>query len=320
MPSVMVIAGLMMVASCKEDEEPKSGVSFSVADQEVYESDGTIEVLINLSKALSEKAVIGYTLSGTAVEDEDFEISPVGGYITIGPGATQFIVEIEVYEDGDVEYDFDEEIGFETIILTLDEVVSGPAQLNGELTHTVSVYEDDLLILLGWEGGTTDVDMDMFVWIDDPETATADYGIISPNFVGGVNADTEFEFLVLRAGFPDADYAFSYVYYSGTSDDLDFSAQVINFGGTINDATSDALFDGNYSLANINPWDTETGTDPLIRQYATKNGLNYEDFTDIDLSAPGTSRLQRPTVTLPKDLKRMSATDLEKIKRIVELY
>lgn len=322
-PSVIVIVGLMVISSCKDDEKPKSGISFELADQDVNESDGTIEVKIILTSPLSEKAIVRFSVDGTAKEvDEDFEINPVGTLLEIDPGDTEFFISVELFEDLELEYDFTTEVDFETIILTLDEVVSGPAKLGDQLVHTINVFEDDVLIYLGWEGDTEDVDMDMFAWIDNPDTPEEDFGIFNPNYVGGVRRAKDYDYVLIPGGFPDGDYGFSYVYYSGTSTDLDFFAEVWNFGGTINGTVAlPRIYEGHYTDENLNKWnDATTGTDPIIRQTGTKSGLNFTNFTAIDLTIPGTSRVKRLSGKIPLGTFEGTSIPKGRLKDIVDLY
>jgi hypothetical protein len=291
----MVIVGLVFISSCKDDEKPKADISFAVAEEEANESDGTIEVRLNIGRALSETVVLAYTLGGTATEEDDYEISPVGGYITIAAGATEAIVELDLLEDADLEYDFDQEIGFETIEITLTSVVSGPANLEGQLVYTLSVFEDDLLVYISWPEGTGDIDIDVLAYVDDPED-NPDQGLLqlNPNIVGGQSGSNEFDFAFIYGSFPEAEYGFAYPYYSGTADDVDFTVELLNFGGTLNGAATSLTFEGNYALDNINKYDEVGAPAPHIAQTAEKQGLNFVNVSDLTLLDVG-SRIKTLT-------------------------
>jgi hypothetical protein len=315
LPSVMVIAGLMMVASCKEDEAPRAKLSFSMVDDEIYESDGTLEsfhpqlisgatgteyeVTLLLDKPLAETAVIAYTVDGTATRNSafelgDYEIDGNYDYITLGPGATQVTITINVFEDFD--FEFDEDLNFfETITITLDEVISGPIQLdpNAQNTFTLNIYEDDSFIFLNWPDG--DVDMDMFLWFDDPSTTEEDFAYLYGSFDKSTDGSGG-EAFNIPAGFPNAKYALSYTYFAGTASPLNFTAQMLNFGGTLNGSASELTFNGSYSAGNINVWNNEDDPnykgDPLIAQTMTKAQLDYTGISNILLnSSSGSSRL-----------------------------
>lgn len=294
-PSMIVVMGLMVVSSCKDDEKPKSKMSFAQTLVEVLEDDGTVEIKINFDRAVTETVVLSYTLGGTATEFKaqtggDYEISPAGGTITIAPGATEAIIEITLLPDQTFEFDDDAGVSYETVILTLTSVVSGPGTIvAGEGTQTtLNIYEDDMLVFLNWEG--TGVDMDLLVWLDDPND-NPDQGLlfVNPSQVGGgVTEGTESpEAVLLLSQLIDTDYGFSYVYYDGAADPLNFSVEFINFGGTLNGGEGELSFDGVYQLDNINKWDEEGAPAPAIAQTVTKSGRNYANLTDIIIPDTG---------------------------------
>lgn len=302
-PSMIILMGLMVVTSCKDDEKPKSKFSFAEAEIEALEDDGTIELVINIDRAVSETVVLSYTLDGTADEFKaqtggDYEISPAGGNITIAPGATQAIIEVNLLPDQTFEFDDVDGVSFETVIVTLTSVVSGPGQIiEGEGTQTtLFIYEDDMLVFLDWEG--TDVDMDLLVWLDDPNDSPDNgFLFVNPAQVGGgVTEGTEPpEAVLLLSQLIDTDFGFSYVYYAGTADPLEFSVNFINFGGTLNGGEPELTFPATYELDNINnTWDQEGGATPIVVQTMTKQGTNYVDLTDI--SVPETSSRKRTIV------------------------
>jgi hypothetical protein len=289
---MMIVLGLMFVTSCKDDEKPNSKFSFAQQEFEVMEDDGTVEITINIDRAVSETVVLSYTLEGTATEFKattggDFEISPEGGTITVAPGATQAVVEIELLPDQNFEVDFDQGIAYETIILTLTDVVSGPGEIvAGEGTQvTVNVYEDDMVVILDWDAGDGspgDVDMDLLVWFNDPND-NPDAGF---ELIGGSASENNPEGLVFFSHLVDADYGLSYVYYAGTADPVDFTVDFINFGGTINGADAEHTSNATYGLVNINnTWD-QTG-EAIIVQTMKKAGRNYTDLTEITVPDSG---------------------------------
>lgn len=290
---------MMFVSSCKDDEKPNSRFSFAESEIEVLEDDGTVELVINIDRAVSETVVLSYTLEGTATEFKaatggDFEISPAGGNITIAPGATQAVVQIDLLPDQNFEVNFTEEIAYETIILTLTDVISGPGEIvAGEGTQvTVYVFEDDMVVFLNWDAGdgsTGDVDMDLMVWIDDPED-DPDRGLLLLNseFVGGgVTPGTDPEAVLLLSQLLDTNYGFSYVYYGGTATTVNLEVQFINFGGTINGGEATATHTATYGLDNINAWDQEGAPLPIVVQTVTKAGRDYIDLSAITVPDMG---------------------------------
>lgn len=289
-PSLMVIVGLMFITSCKDDEKPKAKIAFTEVESELLESDGTIDVTITLDKAASETIVLSYSLAGTATKfgtsGGDYEINPDGGTITIPKGESEVDIEIEVLDNDGFEVNLADQIAFETVVITITGIVSGPGELGTEnLVHTVSIFEDDMLIVLTWDGSDTDdtdVDMDFFIWFDDPEDAVDDLVYLG----GSATEGTDSEGLIIPSFFPDTDFGFSYVYYSGTDDDLDFEVNFINFGGTVN-GDAQATSTGNYGLVNINKYDEEDAPAPQIIQTTVKNGVNYTNLSNIDEPATG---------------------------------
>lgn len=328
-PSMIVAVGLLVVTSCKDDEKPKSKMSFAVTEIEAYEDDGTIEIVINIDRAVSETVVLSYTLGGTATEFKaqtggDYEISPAGGNITIAPGATQAIVEINLLPDQVFEFDNTNQVAYETVILTLTGVVSGPAQIiEGEGTQTtLYIYEDDMLVFLDWEG--TDVDMDLLVWLDDPDDdPDGGFLFVNPAVVGGggVTEGTESpEAILLLSQLIDANFGFSYVYHSGTADPLEFSVEFINFGGTLNAGEGQLSFPGTYQLDNINKWDEEGAPTPIVVQTATKSGRNYTNLTEISVPETG-SRKRTIAATFGNEINRstLKSGSIQKISLTPEL-
>lgn len=295
-PSLITIVGLMFVASCKDDDAPpKATISFETAESELYENDGTIDVSIVLDRAASETIVLSYSLAGTADKltssGGDYDISPDGGSVTIAKGESEATIEIEAFEDDEFEVEDplgEEPLTNETVIITITGIVSGPGQL-GEtaLTHTVNILEDDMLVLLDWDrpgGEDDDVDMDLFIWANDPGDDIEEYQIIGASNQEG-NA---FEYFIIPGGLPDWDLGFSYVYYSGTNEDLDFGSLFINYGGSVNGNAAGIITEANYSLANINAYDPQTLEPiPQMVQTVSKSGLDYVDLTEITVPESG---------------------------------
>ncbi len=302
-PSLMVIAGLIFISSCKDDEKPKPKISFQSESSEVYENDGPIDIKIVLDKPASETLVISYTISGTATRftssGGDYEISPLGT-VTIAKGDSEAEIEITPLEDDNLEVSFGEEItSSETVILTLTGIVSGPGQLGEEgLVHTLSIYEDDMLIILDWNrpgGNNDDTDMDLWAWYNHPENG---FQLVPPEIVGnGATTGNEAEALLFLGGLSDYEFGFSYVYYSGTNDDLDLASLIINFGGTISGNATEFITEDNfveavtvakYSLANLNEYDNpDTGQPIEIVQTVKKSGLNYTNLSGINVPESG---------------------------------
>jgi hypothetical protein len=336
--SVSIIILMVQIISCKDDEIPITGIAFELADQEVTESDGSpesfhpeidgdgrvIQVKLAFDRELAGDAVITFSLAGTALQEEtddelnDFEIQATGDMmsiseeeITILKGATEASFNILIFEDLSFEYDEDvlndDDVSFETIVITLGSVISGPVKLGEQFEHTVKILEDDAVAFLQWEAqdmepDDAEVDMDILIWLN---------GAI---VWGGVQPGPNFEGINVPAGLGEGEFGVSYTYYSGNSDDLNFAGILFNTAGSLNGDRytypddDPLIFEGNYKLANINPWDSETGTNPLIAQTMVKSGIDYSEISEIEPFTSG-SRVgdQVPFKLDPSVLKKIAS-------------
>jgi hypothetical protein len=327
---IFAIIGISLLNACKDDEPPVRTVTFELAEQEVTESDGTlasfhpdiaeddgegrvIQVKLLFDRALAGNAVLRFDVDGTARQNatssevNDFEILEEGSSvtidgdeITIAKGATQATFDILVFEDVMFEYDADalndDDVPFETVILTLEQVVSGPIKLGAETEHTLKILEDDAVSFLQWEAqdmtpAEAAVDMDILFWVNgEIAWLSAEEG-------------TAFEAVNIPAGIGEGDFGVSYTYYSGNSNDLYFIGVLFNTAGTLNGEkytyqSSDPLvFEGNYTLANINPW-TEEGNTPKIAQTMDKSGINYSNISQISPFDAGSRLRNKPVIKL----------------------
>jgi len=325
-----------VLGSCgSDDPPPKTGIAFEKSTEEITESDGTpasfhpdasaqlglsggqgrnITVKLTLDRPLADEAVLSYTVTGstnpdnpTGREVNDYTIAETGdgltiknGKITVAKGATEASITITVFEDTIFEYDKDvlndNQVSYETLILTLTGVVSGPAELGTETAYTMKIAEDDAVFLLNWavDGGNMpgDVDMDMLFLHDDE--------IIW----GSALTNSAYEIVNFPAGFPSGTYGAGYTYYSGTSDDVDFQVSILSTSGKLGGKSypypdADPLaFGGHLGLGNINTWD-DPGLagyrgQPVVVQTFTKEGLNYTGISSITaLAADASSRQAR---------------------------
>jgi hypothetical protein len=317
-PSILVVMGLMVVTSCnKDDDKPSSTISFALAEQTVNESAGTVEVTVVLDKPLNEPIDLFYKLSGTAEVYDPFEggdyFIPTGNYISIGPGTTQAKITIELVEDYDFEvsnnFDFEnpqEEDMIETLTITLVSVIEGTAKIAGQTEFTLKIKEDDTVIFLLWDAGTgKTANMDMFLWVDD------DLDGIYDLYDGSIGNNAQ-EAVLIPGGLGFTKYGISAVYKTGDSDNLQFSTLFFNFGGTVNGTSGPVAFDGTYTLANLNDWESETGQLPQIVQTFDKNNLNYTNVSAIEIPDAG-SRMR----TYPLNFDRSAIKGLG--KRALEL-
>jgi hypothetical protein len=332
---ILGLAGLTFLSSCGDDTPTPSGVSFELADQSTTESDGTIksvhpdlvqdgqgktvQVKLVFDKALPGATVIKYKIDGTAskinpvpASGSDFEVNDFDvaegtnltlttDELTIAKGATEAIINVTVYEDYEFEYDKNvvnsDKVSYETIIFTMMSVVSGPAKLGTQVTHTINITEDDAVFLLQWGTNNTtsagDVDMDLLFSLNN-------------ELVWGSASDGTYEIVNFPGGFPEGQYGLSYTYYAGTSDDVDFAMGVYTTSGSVNGqkynyGTGNPLvFKASYTLKNINKW-SDTSP-PKVVQTMTKSGINYTNFSTITVPADGGSRFAENNFRLTSDM------------------
>lgn len=333
----LLAASLPVVFSaCSDDDPPaKAKVTLPETEARVSESDGTLKSFhpdigtatgwgtttgrqvtfkITFDKALSDKVVLAYKLTGTAsnvnptgsqdpngINVNDYALATSGtGYtldadnITIEKGVSEVEIAVDVFEDltleaSDDRYDEGTDSYQETVIFTLKSVVSGPLEfdLTAQPAYTLAIYEDDTFVSLVWDisGAAAgeeldpgDVDLDLYIFLGEDAMNSS----TSPG--------TDYESMFIPAGFADATYDMKYPYYSGTTA-VDFYADFINLGGTLNGNTDKVLeFEGRYEVDNVNTYDADLESeeghenyhgDPRTVQNITKSKLNYPTMTDI---------------------------------------
>lgn len=307
-----VLSSMGLVTSCKDDEPyvpPK--LSFSSAEITAKESDEVINVEIVLDKPASEDITIDFSLSGTAKDDvsagssapADYEIDGDYGSIELAKGETTATIKIVPYSDTDIEED-------ETIEITIDEVSSDGIEITRDDDVTVTLQQEDgLIVALEWgleeDGPYTDVDMDLFLWAegDDSQLGLTNYvgynGIYNTNLIASTSSAAEYFFLP-TAGISDGMYGLSCVYYEGATDPMNFQVSFIKV--VDGDDVSTEVRKGTYTVANINKWDEDDAPSPLLSITFEKSGSNFINIgTELSVQATG-SRIG--SGALPKDLKR----------------
>lgn len=310
----LVVVGLAVVSSCSDDPPPKAGISFEIAENSITESNGTVEsfhpllftgatgveiqIKVKSDKPLNDNAVIGFTVSGTATKNSSS--NPIGDYefissaenITIEKGATEVFIKLKLFEDREFEIDDDDNL-FETIVITLTSVISGPALIDEDNNiHTITVNEDDVVVILDWVALDSenedrgDVDMDLLLQLDNQLVW------------GSASEGNDFEAMNIPAGFPPGTYGLSYTYYSGSSDDLEFYSLMFSTAGKLNGSSyvypidDPLIYEGHYTLVNINEWSQVSP--PKAVQTMVKNGINYTNISQIVNPPDGGSRTKSP--------------------------
>jgi len=321
-------AACLMVTSCGDDTPPaKPKLSFASSEMTVKESDGTIEAQLVLDKPASKDIIIDYKVSGTAKDDvaagttapSDYTINGTYGEVTIAKGETTGSISFEIYSDSDFEDD-------ETIIFSIDKVDSEDIEITREDDITITVtQEDGLIILLEWGVGAspayTDVDMDLFLWAENSSSVlvrTGYIGLSGSTYTSLRASTTSPEYMFLPTALADdGTFGLSCTYYAGTKEPMDFKVSFIEIIDE-NDVST-VTKEGSYTQANINKWDdAATGTDPVLVFQFTKAGTDFKDFTDFELPTAG-SRFGSPS-EIPLNIKRQTGrySKSENIKTLLK--
>lgn len=256
----VVLVLLAGIASCSDDSENSSVISFETSAAEVDEGVNTVTVKLVLDKAASKDLSGTLSLSGTAALNGDYEIEDLS--FTIEEGETSVEMEINIIDEGLIEAEDDE------LIITLDDV-SG-AEIGANDTYTLTIFDNDeypvegeLQIDLSWTlGEGVDIDKaDLDLWFlvnvvfDGDELESYDfYDKLSENDLG-------FESLKLTADDPDQDYYIAIYYYEGEAD--------VNFTLTFNSTEWD-----NEIIEDIFPKE-QTGYFSYFINPLNKSGTDY---------------------------------------------
>lgn len=104
------------------------------AEADPLSTDG--QFTVNVGTAVVEDTTIAYTITGTAVSGDDYQA--LSGEVTILAGQTSAPIDITVLDDLDVE-------GSETVVLTLDNVTAGDANIviGANNIATVNIEDND---------------------------------------------------------------------------------------------------------------------------------------------------------------------------------
>lgn len=301
--SILILFGLVVgLPSCKEEEPPAPPkLSFSVEEMEVKESDGDIDIEFILDKPAAQDIEIKYEISGTAIEKVkagsnsayDYEI--ISDYLEteIEAGETTGVISLRFYSDFGIEND-------ETIEISIDEVDDGIEVTRDDEINITLKQEDGLVVVLEWGVQTgenyTDVDMDLFLWVQDDNAnlALSQFGstsasVLSPEY-----------FFLPSTPLEDGNYGLSCTYYSGTKDPMNFQVRYVKLVN--GDDVSTTIKKGTYTIANLNEWDSETGTDPQLAFTFKKAGSDFTDFSDFLGAAASGSR--QKSMPIPAGVKK----------------
>lgn len=264
----------LFVSSCNDDEPPvPPKLSFAVSSLTAKESDDNLIIELVLDKAASESITIDYSLKGTALDEvaadaasanADYKIIGDYGQVDIKKGETTGTIEIDLYSDGDLE------LTDETIEISIDEVDSDQIEITREDDITITVkQEDGLIVLLEWPAPSASGQADMDIILRVGQNTTTWDGVLSGSAAGSVEGP-EILFVPKAVTFPA--YGLSYVYYDGTLDPLEFTATFIDFAnGTPEAVGTRESFDVTYTAANKNKW-TDVSTTIVVQTFLKTGG------------------------------------------------
>jgi hypothetical protein len=288
--TAMVIVLSIGLSSCGSDDdkepEAKAQLPFTVTEKTVNEADGTVEFEVSLDKPAAEDFTIEYEWSGTAYEKTtphpttgayDYEIlGGSAGELEIPEGETTGTIEIKFYSDRALEDP-------ETINLSIEDIDTELVEISrdDELDITLE-QEDGLIVVLQWSETYTDVDMDLFLWIQNAEDEFELTNVSSqqPDFTSPE------AFFVPTAIMSDGVYGISANYFEGTENPMEFLLSYVEFKDGAEQTPVER--EGSYTLANINPWFVNETTPPQNLQVEftfEKSGSTFSNFSEITVPA-----------------------------------
>lgn len=314
MSGCVLFAVALTISSCNDDDPPaKPKLSFE-ADKTVKESDGDIEVKVILDKPAKDDVTLTYSIAGSAVEKvvaanarpHDYEITSDYKEVTIEAGQTEGIIKITLASDLDLEED-------ETIELSIEDSDSEDIEITRDDDITITVtQEDGLIVALTWGDGNTpytDVDMDLFLWLEDDAgelTITTLVGYSGTNYTNLRAGTQPLEYIFIPSVIDDGNLGISCTYYSGTASPMKFT---VGYVPIVNGDDLDAIEKaGEYTLDNINKYDEDDAPLPVLIGTFKKAGASFTEFSDLTI--PATSS-RRPTQSIDvKNLRKPASGTL----------
>jgi hypothetical protein len=255
----------VIIIGCDGDDETATTHDFASIATGFSEEDGSNTVTIPF-RNVSSISESDLTISGTAVEGEDFNITSV----------TSEGIQIELLDD-----------------VTIEELETARIQLHGSegnAIHNITFVDNDPGVFdidLTWAAGITAVDMDLLLWKYDE--AADEWVDVSQSW------GSTFEHLQINWDDEDGIYGLTYNYYNGNTTPLDFTvAFTPSSGVTIDGVLNARTYNVSYTLAN----EDKTGNYHIVQTFR-KNGLTYTEFSDVEVPAAG-SRSKTMTANLNK--------------------
>lgn len=296
----------------ENDSQPK--VSFVATSRNVIESDHNIEIQVQLDNAPGTDVVINYTLSGTAIDSVSFDGTTATsdydfpdyairsavagedatpGQLVIKAGQTKGTIRLMIYSDFILEDAVSTTSAWdpETIVISLTQSAGVAVGANDKTTISIK-QEDGKAVGLDWDPDYTTVDMDLKMYVLTSETGGSLIAqALNASFTGP-------EIVFIPKAFTEITFGLSYIYYEGDVTPMNFNVQFVDFVNLVFEPQSTRdVFDGQYTLANINKWDT-SGQTPIIEQAFNIDADGNYDISDITIPDAG-SRVGGRNLTIP---------------------
>lgn len=284
----------------EDDGKPKA--NFKVTTMTVNEADGLLELEVELDAEAGQDIVVAYELSGTAIDSltaweesiaSDYFIDGVAGEVEIPQGESTGTIRLQLYTD----FELESLTVPETIIITLIENQNATPGTNKKLTINLK-QQDGRIILLDWDPDYDEVDMDLFLWVNDLGGEPEDFFTIPGALWSTIPATEGPELVFLpdnlpqilsQGGTEDATFGASYTYWGGNESPMTFQVTFIDIvNGAAESVANRDNFEATYTLANINEWDNQTtGINPIIVQTFDKEDGVYKNVSGISVPAEG---------------------------------
>ncbi len=271
--AVFVMVSLLLFSGCNDDETPAIGFKSETSTV----TEGTT-VKVQFSSTLPGGVTPVIELSGTATEGDDYTFTMDNKEIT-------FTVPDDFLYDPN-----------ETIIVEITDF-DGKANVGGKKVHTITITDKDesaapgLRVDLRWDVDPAtagnqpgNVDMDLFLWIEDPP-GSDDFLVIDFS----IQIGNAFEAVFLPSNnltdYPNRAYGLGYNYYEGTSNNLKVNVSFKVFKGAIDGSGNSLQSSATYTLANVNKWDVSD--EFYIVQFFEKENANFNNFSEIFVPVSG---------------------------------
>jgi hypothetical protein len=296
-----------------QENDAQITASFATASRNVVESDGLIEIPVQLSIAAPADMTIKYKLTGSAtdsvtavsstpkipydyaVRTSSLNTDLTPGEFVIKAGQTSGVIRIALYSDFIMEDENNDTPAWdpEKIVISLTE--SAGIILGSTSETTISIkQENGKAIVLLWDQDYTTVDMDLALWI---EPGSADGGVVALSAYESFESP---ELVFIPATIKNASFGVSYTYYAGDVEPMSFQAQFVDFTNLVFESLANRdVFDGEYTLANINAW-VKVADMKVEQTFDIEDGV-YVNITDINKPSSG-SRVVSPRGTVPEYL------------------